>query len=168
MPPIILAISLFFHICATVIWIGGIFLTLILVWPEVNRTLKDQPTLYPMLQRLRKRFTPYGNLALAVLIVTGLFQMSADSNYDGVLQFTNEWSRIILLKHIAIGGMIICGGVLQFGVSPALERATLLAERGKGNPAEWEKLRRREVRLTRINAALGILILAFSTYAATL
>jgi uncharacterized membrane protein len=151
-----------------VIWIGGIFLTLILVWPEVNRTLKDQPTLYPMLQRLRKRFTPYGNLALAVLIVTGLFQMSADSNYDGVLQFTNEWSRIILLKHIAIGGMIICGGVLQFGVSPALERATLLAERGKGNPAEWEKLRRREVRLTRINAALGILILAFSTYAATL
>lgn len=163
-----LAISLFFHISATVIWIGGILLTLILVWPEVNRTLKDQPQLYLMLQRLRKRFSVYGNLALVVLIVTGMFQMAADTNYDGLMQFNNEWSRIILLKHLAVVGMIITGLVMQFSVSPALERATLLAEHGKNDPAAWAKLRRREIWLTRINAVLGVLILAFSVYASTL
>lgn len=163
-----LAVSLFFHISATAIWIGGILLTLILVWPEINRSLKDHPQLYTVLQSLRKRFSVYGNLALAVLIVTGMFQMAADSNYDGLMQFNNEWSRIILLKHLAIVGMVITGLVMQFSISPALERATLLAERGKGSPDEWAKLRRREVRLTWINAAFGVLILAFSVYAGTL
>lgn len=168
MSPTILAVSLFFHTLATAIWIGGILLTLLLVWPSVDRTLKDSPAIYAMLQQVRKRFTTYGNLALAVLIMTGMFQMSADPNYDGVMQITNEWSRVILLKHLAVGGMVICGAILQFGVAPALERVALLAERGKAQPGEYEKIRRREVRLTWINAALGILILAFSAWAVTL
>jgi uncharacterized membrane protein len=164
----ILAISLFFHITATVIWIGGLLLTLILVWPEVNRTLRENAALYTLLSRLRKRFNVYGNLALAVLLITGMTQMAGDPNYDGLMQFDNDWSRVILLKHIAIVGMVICGALLQFGVTPALERATLLLERGKANGDEWGKLRRREVTLTRINAALGVLVLAFSAWAGTL
>lgn len=164
----ILAVSLFFHITATTFWIGGLFLTLILVWPEVRRSLSDNPALYTLLTRLRKRFAPLSNLALVVLVVTGMFQMSADPNYDGLMQFENEWSRVILLKHLAIIGMALCGATLQFGVSPALERASLLAERGKGDPAEWEKLRRHETRLTWLNAALGVLVIAFSVYASTL
>jgi uncharacterized membrane protein len=163
-----LAVSLFFHITATTLWIGGLFLTLILVWPEVRRSLAESPALYTLLSRLRKRFAPLSNLALVVLVITGMFQMSADPNYDGLMQFENEWSRVLLLKHLAIVGMVICGALLQFGVTPALERASLLAERGKGDPAEWDKLRRREVRLTWVNAGLGALVLAFSVYAGTL
>lgn len=164
----ILAVSLFFHLCATVIWVGGLLLTLILVWPEVNRTLRENPALYALLSRLRKRFSVYGNLALAVLLITGMTQMAGDPNYDGLMQFNNDWSRVILLKHIAILGMVVCGAGLQFGVAPALERATLLVERGKADGIEWGKLRRREVLLTRVNAALGVLVLAFSAWAGTL
>jgi uncharacterized membrane protein len=153
------------------VWIGGLLLTLILVYPEVQRALKDQPTLYPLLNRLRTRFTPLSNLALVVLVVTGMFQMSADPNYDGLMQITNEWSRVILLKHLAIVGMVVCSVAIQFGVSPALERLTLLIERGKADAAsqaEIAKLQRREVRLTWANAGLGVLVLAFSSWAITL
>lgn len=167
MPPSFLAISYFFHLVATVVWIGGLVILVILVWPEARRTLDDKG-LHPLLARLRKRFMPMSNLSLVVLIITGLVQMAADPNYDGVLQFRNEWSRVILLKHIAIGGMVICGLLLQYQVAPALERAMLLVERGKGNPDEWARLRRHEVRLTWINVILGILVLGFTAWATAL
>src|SRR6187549_2402877 len=96
----ILAISLFFHLMSTVIWIGGLVILSILVFPEARRALENQPALYTLLSRIRKRFTPLSNLALAVLIVTGLTQMSLDSNYEGILQITNTWSVVLLLKHI--------------------------------------------------------------------
>ncbi|HLV35082.1 MAG TPA: hypothetical protein VKY59_08220, partial [Spirillospora sp.] len=104
----ILAISQFFHLIATVVWIGGLVILTVLVWPETRRLLAESPGTYILLNRLRKRFLPLTNLSLAVLIVTGLFQMTANPNYEGVLQFANDWSRAILLKHIAIGGMVIC------------------------------------------------------------
>ena len=163
-----LAISLFFHLIATVVWIGGLVVLTVLVWPETRRILADNPGVYSLLSRLRKRFLPLTNLSLAVLIVTGLFQMTADPNYKGVLQFTNDWSRAILLKHIAVGGMVICGVALQFWVAPALERAGLLAERHKGDPADWERLHRLEVRLTWLNVILGILVLGFTAWATSI
>lgn len=165
MSPLFLAVSYFFHLVATIVWVGGLVMMVVLVWPEVSRALAEKPELYALLTRLRKRFVPWTNLSLAVLVMTGFVQMSADPNYKGFLQFSNDWSKAILLKHIAVIGMVACGMFLQLGVSPALERATLLLERGKGDPAEWQRLRRQEVRLTWLNAALGILVLAFTAWA---
>lgn len=153
---------------ATVVWVGGLMILALLVWPETRRILAASPALYALLTRLRKRFFPLANLSLAVLIVTGLFQMTANPNYEGVLAFDNDWSRAMLFKHIAFAGMVVCGLLLQFGVVPALERASLLAERGKGDPVEWERLRRREVRLTWMNVGLGLLVLAFTAWATAL
>jgi len=160
----VLAISLFFHILATVVWIGGILIITLLVIPEVNRILADQPALYKTLQRLRKRFYPISNLALVVLIVTGLSQMTADPEYDGLLQFDNTWSQVLLVKHMLIIIMALVGVVLQFSIAPALERTTLLLERGKGDSTEWDKLRGREQRLTWVMIGLAILILAMSAW----
>lgn len=165
MPQSILAISYFFHLIATVIWIGGLVILTIMVLPEARRVLGANPPFYALMTRLRKRFMVLSNLSLVVLIVTGMIQMAGDTNYDGVLQFTNEWSRVLLYKHIAIFGMIGVGLALQYWVAPALERATLLAEHHKGDAAELERLRRSETRLTWINLFLGILVLGFTAWA---
>ena len=157
-----LALSLFFHIAATAIWIGGILLITFLVVPELNQALAGQPALYRILTRLRKRFTIVGNLALAVLIVTGLLQMSADPNYEGLLRFNNRWSQALLIKHVLIIVMAICGLLLQFLVAPALERTSLLRERDLGDADEWRRLQRRERRLTIVIALLALAILAAS------
>lgn len=160
-----LALSLFFHLTATAIWIGGLLVTSILVWPEMRRVLENSPALYSLLTRLRKRFYPISNICLAVLIVTGLFQMTADTNYDGLMTFNNEWSRVMLIKHITIVLMALTGWLLQYGIVPSLERTTLLLERNKGDQAEWTKLRHREIRLTWINVLLGLVILGLSAWA---
>ena len=159
-----LALSLFLHITATAVWIGGILLITFLVLPEFNRALKQQSARYQLLRRLRRRFTIIGNLALATLIVTGLLQMSNDPNYDGLLSFNNRWSQALLLKHILIIIMAAAGLILQFGLAPALERTSLLLERGKGDVAAWNRLRAREQVLTRLVALLALAILAVSAW----
>ncbi len=164
MSEVALALSLFVHITATIIWIGGILLIFFLVVPELNRALAEQPALFQILRRLRKRFTIVGNLALALLIVTGLLQMSTDPHYESLLRFSNRWSQILLLKHILIFIMALCGLLLQFVVAPALERASLLRERGLGDAAEWRRHQRRERQLTALIALLALAILAASAW----
>ena len=159
-----LALSLFLHIGATVVWIGGILLITFLVVPELNRSLAQQPALYRLLRRLRQRFAPIANLALATLVVTGILQMSTDPNYEGLLQFSNRWSQALLVKHILLLVMAAAGLALQLGVAPRLERASILLERGKGERHEWRRLRARERRLTLLMAALAVLILAVSAW----
>lgn len=160
-----LALSLFVHLLATALWIGGLFITTILVWPSMRRSLENSPALYNLLSRLRQRFYPISNLSLVALIVTGLFQMTANPNYDGFLNFDNAWSKIMLVKHILIGFMALAGLTLQYGIAPALERLSLLLEKGKGtetSPDEFAKLRQREIWLTWLNAFFGLAVLAMS------
>ncbi len=160
----VLAISLFFHILATVIWIGSMLTLTLWVIPQLNRILAEQPALYQMLRRIRRRFSPLSNLALAVLIVSGLLQMTADPHYDGLLQFSNAWSRALLIKHILIVLLALTGVILQFGIAPALERASLLLEHSKGDIKDWRRLRQQEKRLSAVMIGLALLILAASAW----
>ena len=64
-----LALSLFVHLTATVVWIGGLLVTMVLVWPAIRRTLEDSPNIYRLLSQIRKRFYPISNLALVALIL---------------------------------------------------------------------------------------------------
>lgn len=159
-----LAISYLFHLVATVVWLGGLMILTIMVYPAANRTLRETPGLYALLSTLRKRFVPLANFSLAVLLATGMVQMALDENYLGVLDFSNQWSVALLLKHVAIVGMAGCSVALQYAVAPALERTTLKLERGKGDPAEWDRLQRREVALTWANNLLGVLVLGFTAW----
>ncbi len=168
MPPSFLALSLFFHLIATVIWIGGLMLLLILVLPAARHTLLENTQASAFYSRVRKGFFPLVNLSLVVLLFTGLLQMSADEHYAGVLQFTNEWSVAMLFKHAAYLGMIVCGVVMQYVVAPALERAALLTSRGKGDPAAYARLRAREHRLAWLTLLLGIAVLGFTAWATAL
>lgn len=167
-----LALSLFVHLSATAIWIGGILITMLLVWPSVRRSLQESPALYSTLSQLRTRFYPISNLCLVALIVTGLFQMTADPNYNGLLTFDNTWTQIMLAKHLVIVGMALTGLALQYGVAPQLERTSLLLERGKSDDAttqaQWQQLHQREVWLTWLNGILGVAVLACSAWATSL
>jgi uncharacterized membrane protein len=167
----ILAVSLFFHLLATVVWVGGLVLLTILVMPSVSRTLSEHPALHAFLTRVRQRFAIYSNLALLVLLGTGMTQMALDPQYQGFLQIENTWSVVMFAKHIAIVGMVIVGVTLQFAIAPSLERISLLVARGKNGAADdaaWGRLRRTEQRLTWLNAAFGVLVLAFSAWAGSL
>lgn len=165
----LLVISLFFHLLATVIWLGGLILASVLIMPEARKRISSVPGLVEFLDRLRARFDPLANLSLVILVVTGVYQMTRDPNYEGFLVVNNDWSRAILLKHLAVIGMVVSGGIMQFGIVPSIERAKLYASQGKTLPSlDVEVLRSRERRLIVLNTLLGVVVLLCTAVATAL
>ena len=105
----VLALSFWLHMLATIVWVGGLALMALVVWPGARAVLGPGPQLAELLRRLQRRFNPWAWGSLAVLTVTGLTQMAANENYDGMLQVSNPWALAILVKHIAVGGMVLDG-----------------------------------------------------------
>lgn len=157
------AISYFFHLLATVVWLGGMALLVLVIWPVQHR----YPDAMPMLDMVEKRFRPMANFSLLVLLMTGVVQTAEDNNYGGMLDFAGDWSRAILGKHIAFIGMVLIVIFLQFGLEPALERTKLLASKGQGLE-ELARLRERQRLLTQINFGLSIVVLIFTAVATAL
>jgi putative copper export protein len=143
---------------ATVVWIGGLTFQTIILMP----TLDGSPEL---LERLRRRFEPLAWLSLAVLIVTGLFQMSASPNYTGLLSIRNGWSTAILAKHLVIGLMLVLASIQTWWIQPRLARLVLIAARTSPEPAGVAVLRRRQVRLLRLQTVLSVVVLALTAAA---
>lgn len=167
----ILVVSYWFHLLATVIWLGGLSLMLLVAWPALRRgTLADNHWL-----ALQQRFMPWANGSLILLLITGFVQMTNDPNYTGFLQIDSLWAGAMLIKHLAFGGMVIIGVYVQWMLYPAMERLKLLGEKrplpqaqNKSSllQSEQDTLTRREIQLLRLNLFCAAAIL-FCTAVAT-
>ena len=115
--PQLLATSYLVHLVATVVWIGGIVFVAFVVTPATA----SEPGSSRLLAAIQRRFTPIANLSLIVLIVTGMVQLTANPNYVGFLNFSNTWAKAILLKHIAVGGMILAGLYMNLVLQPDIQ-----------------------------------------------
>lgn len=164
MPTWVLALSFWLHMVATIIWVGGLALLALVVWPGARAVLGSGPQLAALLRELQRRFTPWAWGSLAVLVATGMMQMAASEHYDGFLKIDSPWALAILAKHLALGGMVAIGAYMQWALQPELTRLALLEAHGKtvGDP---EALRRRELTLTRLNLICGLLVLALTALA---
>jgi putative copper export protein len=161
----IISISFFFHLIATVAWIGGLVTLALVVQPVLSQTVTDVKERARVSVAVQKRFQPIANLSLIVLILTGMVQTFTNRFYKGFLQFDNAWAQAILFKHLAIVGMIILAGIITFSVQPALQRNALLVANGVADEAQGARLQQQQVRLTRLNLALSVLVLLFTAIA---
>ncbi len=115
---------------------------------------------------LQQRFTPWANVSLVILWVTGLLQMSADSNYDGFLAINSLWAQAILIKHIAVAGMMVFGLYAQWRIHPALARLFLLESKKPDLAAqERDNLVKRENRLIALSLVCAVAVLLFTAVA---
>jgi uncharacterized membrane protein len=159
----LLSLSHFIHLMATVVWIGGIGVFVLWIYPESKKSLPNPDERRKLLFVLQRRFRPVANFSLVMLLGTGMLQMSADPNYEGILQFTNTWSIAMVFKHLAYVGMVGIMVLIQFGLAPSLERAHLLAS--KGNSEELDRLLNQEALYTKIIGILGVIVLACTAIA---
>lgn len=158
----LLAISYWIHLLATVVWLGGLTVMVLVAWPAVrHRTLLDNQWL-----ALQQRLSPLNNGSLVLLLVTGFYQMTQDPNYHGFLEVDSVWAGAILLKHIAVVGMMGVGAYLQMRLYPAVQRTLLWAEkRPTLATADQEKLKQQEIYLLRLNLACAGFVLLFTAIA---
>ena len=162
MPSWVLAIIFWIHMLATVLWLGSLASLSLLVLPALRKVdLKSQGIL---LEAIQKRLDPLGWFSLALLLATGMFQMSANPNYEGFLAISGQWASSILIKHIFFGLMIVVSAAQTWWLLPNIQRA-MLRQQKLGDEKEIASLRKREALLLNLNLILAILILGVTALA---
>ena len=163
-PPVwALALTYWLHLVATVTWIGSLAGISFLVLPAMQRSL-DPDTQLVFIEAMQKRLEPIAWFSMSLLLLTGLFQMSVNPHYDGFASLSTQWSVAILTKHLLGIIMVVVSAIQTWEVIPAIRRAILKSKKSQ-NTEELESLRRREIRLLRINFGLSILILLATSFA---
>lgn len=159
----ILVTSYWIHLLSTVVWFGSLVLMGLAAWPARQQgAVADNSWL-----ALQKRLTPWANVSLILLLITGFVQMTNDANYDGFLAINSVWAWAMLVKHIAFVLLAAATVYLQFGLYPAMDRLALLAEKRPNlAQAEQAKLDQREKQMLALNLACAALVL-FCTAVAT-
>jgi uncharacterized membrane protein len=150
---------------ATVVWIGSLAALGLIVIPAARKTI-DHAAYSELLARIQARMQPLGWFSLAILAVTGMFQMSANPAYTGFLAITNNWAIAILIKHLVIGLLILSSGYMTWVILPKLQRAALLRSAGQSVEVSLiQKLERDEARLLMINLILSVIVLGLTAWA---
>jgi uncharacterized membrane protein len=76
---------------ATVVCVGGLAALTLFVLAAARRTLQSLP--YSVfLNKIQNRLQSIGWFSLAVLVVTGMFQLSSSPSYQGFLVIQNQWT----------------------------------------------------------------------------
>jgi len=158
-----LSIAYWLHMLATVLWIGSLSASALVVLPAARKIL-DPKAYADLLAALGKRLDPLGWFSMIVLLGSGMLQMSSNPNYQGVMSIQGLWAGSIFIKHILFGLMVLISGYITWGLLPSLRRAALLQARGKA-VSDAETLQNREVFLLRLNLILGILVLLLTAVA---
>ncbi len=152
----ILSISYAIHLIATAVWLGGLATLVLIALPA----LRQSSLTHNQWLDLQKRLTPWINVSLILLLVTGFVQMTNDENYSGFIVFDSLWAWALLLKHIGFVGMALITAYLQFSLHPEMERtAVFLSQKPDLAATEQAVLHQREVRLLWLNAACALFIL---------
>ena len=162
-PPWALTLSYWLHMLATITWIGGLAAVVFLIIPAA-RQLENPERQAALFENAQRRLDPVGWFSFALLIGTGLVQMSASPQYEGFLAVNNRWAVAILLKHLVFFGMIGISAYLTWFSLPELNRAALHQSLGKGAP-QLARLQRKNLFLLRLNLIFGFVILALTAMA---
>ncbi len=102
MTSILIALSYWLHTLATVVFVGHFVLLAAIYLPALANT----PTALSAISK-RSRWWLYASML--VFTITGVYLMFVDPNYQGIGNFNNFWSVMMLVKHLLLVGMIGMG-----------------------------------------------------------
>ncbi len=150
----ILALSHFIHVMGTVVWIGGILMTLFVILPSSKTALESPLIVGKLMKEIAKRFTPLANISIILIIVTGIIIFYYDKNYTSFLDLENRWNIVIALKHVFVATMIIIHFYRGLILNPKIERFS-----SQPNEKQTSRLKKISLDLVKINFVLGIIVL---------
>jgi uncharacterized membrane protein len=102
MSQILIALSVWLHALATVVFIGYFVLLTLIFLPALSNN-------GTVLSDISKRSRLWMYASLIVFAITGTHLMLIDSGYLGFMNFGNFWGVVMLVKHILVLAMIAMG-----------------------------------------------------------
>ncbi len=148
---LILTVLTGFHLLSSVIWVGGIIFILFIAIPSSRQVMGADAA--KMTGEMSKRFTPYANYSILLLVVTGTLLGFSKGYFSSPLS-TNQ--SILYLKSLLALGMI---GIHFY-------RGLILSPRIVKTEPQTEKsaLRKLSLNLVKLNLLLGVIIFLLAGY----
>jgi hypothetical protein len=94
-----MTLSHLLHVLGTVVWIGGILMTFLVILPGSKAAIKLAPMVGNLMKEVAKRFTPLANIRILSLVATGIIIFYYDKKYTSFLYMKNLWNVLIVLRH---------------------------------------------------------------------
>ena len=103
MSQILIAISVWLHALATVVFVGHYLLLSGIYLPVLEKYSGT------ILSEVSKRSRSWLYASLAIFLITGTYLMLIDPGYLGFMNFGNFWGIVMVIKHILVLGMVALG-----------------------------------------------------------
>lgn len=140
------------HLLATVIWIGAMIILMVIIIPSAKQILKDELTYNRFLKVIGKKITLLVNIAILILIVTGIF-LGILINLESMNDFI-----ILVVKHILVSIMVGIHIGRIFLIAPRLERKSKVDSKN----SSFKRLKSLQMNLVWLNLILGLIIVFLS------
>ncbi len=159
---IILSVSHFLHLVATVVWIGGIVMILLVILPGAKESLESAPMIKRLMKEIARRFTPMANISIFIVILTGIVIAYYDKRFTGLLELNNSWNSVMLLKHLLVALMVIIHFYRGLRLNPKIgSLSSRISESEAASPlsSRVAKYQKFSLDLVKVNLFLGIMVL---------
>jgi len=150
----LVALSHFLHVAATIVWIGGIVMVLLVILPGAKAALESSPLLGKLMTEVTLRFTPLANISIFTLIGTGLIIFYYDQSYTSLMDINNKWNVILYVKKLLVAMMIIIHFYRGLILSKRIMKASTL-----GDEKQTAKLKKFSLNLVKTNFVLATVVL---------
>ena len=147
----------FFHVMATVAWIGGMFFNILVVIPTVSKTL-EPPVAGKFMGAMLKRVRVVVYVSLVLLFVTGIPMKIASGYYVSIINFDNTWEIVTFIKHVFVGLLAVLAFYNFEILAPKVGKLAM-----NGPSTELKALRKKQMALGAVSFLFGIIIVALSS-----
>ncbi|MDP3259803.1 MAG: CopD family protein [Thermodesulfovibrionales bacterium] len=152
MREIILAVSYWLHLTATVVWIGGIAFILFIAIPSAKQVLGADAG--KLMGEISKRFTPIANYSIIFIVVTGAALTGFNKQFSGIGNFGNSWSLTLIMKHVLVFVMVAVHFYRGLILAPKIARTETVSKK--------TSLQKLSLNLVKVNFCLGVMVLLLS------
>ena len=152
---LVFAFVSFFHDLFTVIWMGGLVVTVLSYMPALKEALGPGPQVKKVMMAFQKRQSIWVYVSMGGLILTGLLMSNRNPEFEHLFGFGNAYSVTLSIKHILV--------ILMIGIT--LYRSLILSRPQAVMTPEKERL---SFQLLIINVVIAIAVLFTSGLVAAL
>lgn len=104
---LVFAFVSFFHDLFTVIWMGGLVVTVLSYIPALKEALGPGPQIKKVMMAFQKRQSIWVYVSMGGLILTGLLMSNRNPEFEHLFGFGNTYSVTLSIKHILVILMIV-------------------------------------------------------------
>ncbi|MBE9518439.1 MAG: DUF4149 domain-containing protein [Bacteroidetes bacterium] len=145
-----------FHLMATVAWIGGMFTNFFIYIPSIGKTL--EPALAgKLMAAVMKRFRILVYISMTVFLISGIMMASLHLDSGAIVSSKNQMVAVLIFKVPLYILMVILAIVAFEVIAPRVARIA-----ADGPSPRLQRAQRTQKILAMIGFLLGILVLTLS------